>query len=399
MKLGIFAAVLFLLAGGVLFFQNYSLSAIDPFRIISMPPSPDAPAYAEASAGKPASQGLPAPETSFVPTSEEVSRRVEGTTPKEPVATGVCTGSNSSNFDCYEKHYVTLVKEKGIKAAFDDLKARYKGNGYVVSQCHPITHVIGREAALKFATPGEAYTQGDGLCWSGYYHGVLETFLEKVGRENLPREIDHICDGIEGKERYSFDYYNCVHGLGHGVMTITNTELFQSLEYCDLLTGDWEQKSCGSGVFMENVIVDNLNHFTKYLKPEEPLYPCTAVAWKYKETCYLMQTSYVLKVNGGNFPDTFAWCRKAESAYRATCFQSLGRDVSGRTSSNAVESKRLCLLGEDYFKRSNCVIGAVKDFISYFHSDKEAKVFCASLEDPELVSLCDSTTASYYAQF
>ncbi|OGG79452.1 hypothetical protein A3A39_04790 [Candidatus Kaiserbacteria bacterium RIFCSPLOWO2_01_FULL_54_13] len=393
MKLWIPSIAILLLIGGVLFFEYDDLKALDPFRVISTPPVP------EPEASPPAG--------GFVPTSGEVSQRIERTslesdeaTPHRIGAEEVCGGADSSNFDCYEKHYVTLVDEKGIAAAFTDLKARYDGNGYVVSQCHPITHVIGREAALSFATPGEAYTQGDSFCWSGYYHGVLETFLEKVGRENLPKEIDHICDGIEGKERYSFDYYNCVHGLGHGVMAITDTELFESLAYCDFLTGDWEQKSCGSGVYMENVIVDNLNHFTKYLRPEEPLYPCTASPEKYKETCYLMQTSYVLKVNGGNFPDPFAWCRKAEEPHRATCFQSLGRDASGRTSSDAQGSKRICLMGENFFERSNCVIGAVKDFISYFHSDAQAGEFCELFgEEPELVSTCRSTATTYYAQF
>lgn len=377
-----------LLLGGALFYavpflsapehEEIELNAATSTDIITMPPKPN---------------------VGFVPASGEFI----ASTPKATEGTvrvgDICTGAKSQDFECYEKHYVALVKEKGIAAAFDDLKARYPKNNYVVAQCHPITHVIGREAALKFKTPGEAYTQGDSYCWSGYYHGVLETFLDKIGRENLPKEIDHICDGIEGKERYSFDYYNCVHGLGHGVMAITETELFQSLDYCDGLSGDWEQKSCASGAFMENVIVDNLNHFTKYLKPEEPLYPCTASPEKYKDTCYLMQTSYILKVNNGNFPDTFAWCRKAEEPYRATCLQSLGRDASGRTSSNVAETKHKCLLGMNFFEQSNCVVGAVKDFISYFHSDKEAEEFCASLDDSDLMATCRATKVSYYAQF
>lgn len=352
--------------------------------IVTMPPKPE---------NRP-------PVGGFVPASGEFaqSARPAAVFSSEKVG-DICAGADSTNFECYEKHYVQLVKDDGIKAAFDDLKARYSKNGYVVAQCHPIAHVIGREAALKFVTPGEAYVQGDSFCWSGYYHGVLETFLDKIGRENLPAQIDHVCDGIEGKERYGFDYYNCVHGLGHGVMAITDTELFQSLDYCNMLTGAWEQESCASGVFMENVIVDNLNHFTKYLKPAEPLYPCTAAPEKFKNTCYLMQTSYILKINGGNFKDTFAWCRKAEENYRATCFQSLGRDASGRSSSDVIRTKQTCLLGENFFERSNCVIGAVKDFISYFHSDTQAEVFCSSLEDAELAATCRATKTDYYARF
>lgn len=371
---------LLLVIGGVFFVSSGKVADFDPFRVISVPPPP---------------------ESGFVPSAQENAPGAATTTEGavESSSSGVCTGAQSANYECYEQHYIKLVKEDGIPAAFADLKARYQDNSFVVAQCHPLTHVIGREAALKFKSPGEAYTQGDGYCWSGYYHGVLETFLTEIGHANLPKEINNICNDVEGKDRYSFDYYNCVHGLGHGVMAITDTELFKSLDYCDLLEGSWEQKSCASGVFMENVIVDNLNHFTKYLKPEEPLYPCTAVEERYKQTCYLMQTSYVLKVNGGDFANTFEWCRKAEEDHRATCFQSLGRDVSGRTSSNVAKSNQLCLLGKDHFERSNCVIGAVKDFISYFHSDKEAKVFCASFADAKLKETCDSTTVSYYAQF
>ncbi len=377
--------VVLLIAGGGLYYQTYGAALPDPFRQIPIPPPP------EREVGE------------FVPAAGEFAGATSSTSAHtESTGSGagdVCTGANSSDFYCYEEYYQNLVREKGIPAAFLDLKARYEKNQYVVAQCHPLTHVIGREAALKFKTPGEAYKDGDGYCWSGYYHGVMETFLDKIGRENLPTQINTMCESIEGKENYSFDYYNCVHGLGHGVMAITDTELFKSLEYCELLEGSWEQASCASGVYMENVIVDNLNHFTKYLDPKRPLYPCTDSPEKFKNTCYLMQTSYILKVNGGDFADTFNWCRKAEDLYQSTCFQSLGRDASGRTSSDVEKTKRYCLIGANYFEQSNCVIGAVKDFVSYFHSDKEAKQFCAALGEEKLTSLCNATTVSYYAQF
>ena len=384
---------LLLIVGGTFFFANYGDALPDPHASISVPPPPESPTTTPSSVSS----------ASFVPVSSEFSQeRAEpksstGGAPK--ILNDICVGVESNNFFCYEEHYVKLVKEHGITAAFDDLKTRYPTTPYVVAQCHPLTHVIGREAALMFKTPGEAYKDGEGFCWSGYYHGILETFLGKIGRNNLPQEINGICDSVEGKARYSFDYYNCVHGLGHGVMAITDTELFQSLAYCDLLEGDWEQQSCASGAYMENVIVDGLNHFTKYLKPEEPLYPCTESPDKYKNTCYLMQTSYILKVNGGDFLDTFAWCRKAEELYRATCFQSLGRDASGRNSSEVAATRRSCLLGADFFERSNCVVGAVKDITSYFDSDTEAKKFCVSFDDEELRNVCDETATSYYSLF
>ncbi|MDO8617473.1 MAG: hypothetical protein Q7N87_01090 [Candidatus Uhrbacteria bacterium] len=310
----------------------------------------------------------------------------------------ICNGYEQ-DFDCYEKYYRSLaMKANGIKLAFNDLKRRYAINGYVQSQCHPLTHVIGQAAVERFPNVADAYTQGDSFCWSGYYHGVMEGIVGRVGREQALFGLDNICADIPGKATYSFDYYNCVHGLGHGLMAISNDELFESLHDCNVLTGSWERGSCYSGVFMENVIVDGKNHFTKYLKPKDPLYPCNAVDDPYKQACYLMQTSYMLKVSNRDFRKLFDWCEKADAGYVDTCYQSAGRDASGSTVSNLIKTKELCLLGHNTRQRSNCVIGAVKDFISYFHSDVQARELCAALPS-NLQKVCLDTAVSYYKSF
>src|SRR5258708_417656 len=146
------------------------------------------------------------------------------------------------------------------------------------------------------------------------------------------------------------------------MMAISNDELFDSLKTCDALSGGWEKTSCYSGVFMENVIVDGKNHFTKYLNPADPLYPCNAVDEKYKERCYIMQTSYMMKVFHADFAKIFATCKKADTGYVDTCYESLGRDASGSTVSNIGRTKQICLMGGDYEARVHCVVGAAKDF-------------------------------------
>lgn len=311
----------------------------------------------------------------------------------------ICQGDRVSNFDCYEDHYADLIKTESVDAAFIDLRNRYNENSYVVSQCHPIAHVIGQIAVKKYPTAAEAYTHGDSFCWSGYYHGVLEGIVGKIGQENVIAQINNICGSIAGKEDYSFEYYNCVHGLGHGLMAMTNTELFESLKLCDNLKGNWEQTSCYGGVYMENVMVDNKNHFTNYLKPDDPLYPCNKVDTKYKSACYLMQTSYMLKVTGGDFTKVFSLCATADADFVATCYQSLGRDASGRSVSDVTSTKSTCDMGQDFAAKSNCIMGAVKDFVAYHHSDLQAKEFCHALSTPDLIAICLSTAESYYQSF
>jgi len=303
------------------------------------------------------------------------------------------------NFECFEKHYQDMVQNQTVAAAFLDLKVRYDENTLVRSLCHPLVHVIGREAAQRYPDVGEAYIQGDHFCWSGYYHGVMEGILRDVAPADLPQMINGICDSIPGKATYSFYYYNCVHGLGHGVMYVTQNELFEALELCDSIDGQWEKESCYGGVFMENVITDFENHFTKYLKPQEPLYPCTAVPEKNKHVCYLMQTSYVLKQNGYNFADAFEQCSGVTGEnHQITCYQSIGRDASGSTVSDAQRTKAYCMLGKDLSQQTHCAIGAVKDFISYFHSDTQAKQLCNAFS-ADIQNVCLDTAASYYRSF
>jgi hypothetical protein len=325
---------------------------------------------------------------------------VASSTPKKEVVKKEilpCQVGNT-DFDCYREYYIDLVVKKGVPEAFKVLKSDYSKNPYIVAQCHPITHVIGHAALELYPTVTEAFNHGDPYCWSGYYHGVMEEISERIGVKGIEKQLNNICSQIKGKENYSFDYYNCVHGLGHGVMAVNNDELFVSLKMCDNLTGSWEKESCYGGVYMENVIIDNSGLVSKYLKPEDPMYPCNAVDTKYKSSCYLMQSSYALKVRGYDFNKVFADCRGADEGFRNICYQSIGRDASGQSSSNAAQTKAKCDLGQTYDEKSNCVIGAVKDFVSYFHSDVQAKSFCSSLS-ADLVQVCTDTAVSYYRSF
>ena len=319
---------------------------------------------------------------------------VESGTPFQVQGEELCV-ANPTDFSCYEEFFQEAVRQEGIPAAFASLREAYQGNDYVRAQCHPLTHVIGRTAVLLFSSVGEAYQHGDSFCWSGYYHGVMEGIVDVIGYSNITSSMDSICKDVAAERQYSFDHYNCVHGLGHGVMVLTQNELFDSLNICDNLQDPWERSSCWSGVFMENIIVDNKNHFTKYLNPADPLYPCNAVDEQYKGTCYLMQTSYMLKVTGEDFARVFTLCSTAEPGFQGICYQSLGRDASGHSVSDVARTKAVCSGGKDFTQQSNCVIGAVKDFISYHHSDVEAKALCSSFEDTELQSVCFTTAESY----
>ena len=315
------------------------------------------------------------------------------------IADPVCKQGNiMEQYDCYGKFYTQLVKSSGAPAGMEHIKKKYAlGDAFYISQCHQLTHMVGRAATEKYTTVSEAYTHGDSFCWSGYYHGVMEGIVSHMGGD-VASKLDSICADLPGKAQYTFDYYNCVHGLGHGVMYILNNELPASLEMCDHLSGWWEQSSCHGGVFMENIIADEVNHKAKYLSNDDPHYPCSIVADKYKGTCYLMQTSRMLTLAGGDFAKVFKECDDAPQVHINTCYQSLGRDASGRSVSKVEQTKASCLLGHNPDALKYCFRGAVMDFVSYHHSDVQAKELCTAIP-AELQEDCFSTAVDYYKRF
>ncbi len=302
------------------------------------------------------------------------------------------------DFDCYLMYYESLVEKKGSKKAFDSLKEDFDKNPYVKSQCHQLAHVIGRVSLTVYKTVADAFEKGDDFCSSGYYHGVMEEMAKTLGVSKISSEINTICDTVSENRRYSLAHHNCTHGLGHGLMGITEGEVFSSIELCDALDDSWEQSSCHGGVFMENIMADSSSHPSKYLKKEDPLYPCSAVEDRYKSPCYLIQTAHILKVVDGDFKKVFDVCANAGKDFRGTCYQSLGRDASGWNLGKIEPVKRICDMGVNFEQRSNCIIGSVKDLVWYHYSDKEAKKLC-DIISPDLKQLCLDTAVSYYETF
>jgi hypothetical protein len=320
--------------------------------------------------------------------------------PIQTVSETTCSDSLASDFNCWQQHYQAIVDNDSTEAAFVDFKQNYNANPYVKSNCHQIAHVIGRESAKKFSSLKETYSHGDNFCWSGYYHGAIETIAEELGPKKILSQINQVCADYNKNEQFSFNHYNCVHGMGHGLMAVQDDNLFVALKSCDSFEGQWQQESCYSGVFMENVMNEiNPGEHSDYLKADDLLYPCDAVGHQYQEQCYLMQTSHMLKQVNGEFSKVFQLCSTVEAPYDVVCYQSLGRDVSGNSSSDTASTLANCQLGPTRSAQENCFTGAVKDFISYYHSDKQGLAMCASIPDASLAASCHDQAVDYYKTF
>jgi hypothetical protein len=243
----------------------------------------------------------------------------------------------------------------------------------IESDCHRIAHTIGAASLQHFdGSVARALTAGRATCWSGYYHGVVENSFAGTPRDQLASKSRGICVGDEIRST-SFLAYQCVHGLGHGLMIHTGYDLPESLRVCDGLDTEWDQTSCHAGVFMEN-ISSSYGVESRWLRDDDLLYPCNDIADKHKLYCYLIVTSRILSANGYDWKKTVATCMESDPDWVGTCFQSLGRDASGTTRQNAEQILDICGLAGKLARE--CIYGAARDIVSNDAGPRRAIPLC-----------------------
>lgn len=275
--------------------------------------------------------------------------------------------------DCRRQAFGNVAFREGPKPALDLFEEKQKSDSAVEADCHRIAHTIGAASLEHFkGSVAEALASGRSTCWSGYYHGVVEHAFIGTPKEEVPAKARSICVGDDIR-RTSYIAYQCVHGLGHGLMIHTGYDLPESLRVCDELTTEWDQTSCHAGVFMENVS-SSYGIKSRWLRDDDLIYPCNVVKEQHKLYCYLMVTSRILGANGYDWEKTTKTCMKSEARWVATCFQSLGRDASGNTRQNAPQILGICDLSGKLARE--CIYGAARDIVSNDAGPKRAVPLC-----------------------
>jgi hypothetical protein len=288
------------------------------------------------------------------------------------------------DFVCLEQAFGNLAYHEGPKPTIRVFDRMMGTDSAVESNCHRIIHSIGSASLARYeGNVAKAFAEGSASCWSGYYHGILERAFVEADPDDLGTISRSLCDD-KGIRATDYLAYQCVHGLGHGLMIYTGYNLPVSLEVCDQLATDWDQSSCSGGVFMEN-ISSSYGFKSQWLKDDDPVYPCNSIAKRHKYYCYLMVTSRILETNGYNWKDAAATCTTVEKDWIEICFQSFGRDASGSTRQNAAEIVRLCRLGGRW--EDDCVYGAARDITSNDAGARRARLLCEGVA-PSLRPTC-----------
>ena len=348
--------------------------------------APNAAAAPPAPTATGSTVAAPAPATTTTSSQDPVLRVAHPAAGKfKPDGTTVDGCSSSGDFRCWEQALGNVAYKDGVVQAFQQLQGLLQqGNQAVRADCHTITHNIGSATLARYkGDAAEAIGSGGAMqdatmCGSGFYHGLIEYALrEAANPKALVAKVKGMCTDRKALAT-TFQLYQCLHGLGHGVMIFSGDNLPWALGMCDKLADSWSEQSCSGGVFMQNFnLPDKLSPFqSTYVSKKNLLYPCDWVRAKYKFYCYLQITQHVLYETGYDWKKTAATCAKAPDPWNGICLQSFGRDASGASNYDAAKANGYCDLIEGFDDRAQCVYGVARDFANNDAGGTRAAGFC-----------------------
>ena len=275
---------------------------------------------------------------------------------------------------CFRQAFGNLAYQEGPQKALALLATDDTHIAGVHADCHQISHWIGHAGLAYYKNDaGQALSHGAMTCNSGYYHGVLQLALAGLPRDAVVKKSRKLCTA-PAVNKTEFLLYQCVHGLGHGLMIYSGDDLPWSLGTCHKLETDFDRVSCTGGVFMQNL--DTTMGVSRYLSARNPIYPCTIVAERDKVYCYLMVTSRINTLDGFNWRKTAFWCRRSEKGWVETCFESYGRDASGASEYRPAKTLALCKQAEP--DTGDCIYGAARDYGNNYAGSTTATRLCTA---------------------
>jgi hypothetical protein len=294
---------------------------------------------------------------------------------------------------------------------------------------HFYAHRIGISALKSPADLGRVFATCTPAWESGCYHGVIQSYFlatQRGGGGVTAASVEALCGDYRGKR--SDLLFQCTHGLGHGLTMLHGHDLPKALRACDLLSRQPEREMCYAGGFMESLVNATHPHSIpsdkarprpkagqaaagahsghgahgphpagagaapaappfRALDPADLHYPCSRMDEKYLVACYTIQTSAMLHHSGRDVGRAAAECRRAPEKARATCFVSLGRDVSAIAAGDVAQAVRICGLADKAF-RPDCHRGVVNSIVNMNADPGEGVPYCRAVPEPESKRAC-----------
>ncbi len=330
---------------------------------------------------------------------------------------------------CYEEVFLLATERGKVHLAMTALSVLDRRDPDLKRSGHDYTHVVGINAWTPGKNVSLIYEQCTALYQSGCYHGVVQAYLAAQGTDSTV--VSSLCDQIAVSRTVAWLRFQCVHGLGHGLVQTQSMHLPKALRGCDWLGSVWDRESCYGGAFMEFILAgrgqshhphtrkwastsgdsaaqgehgshggrdEHAGHEMTQLENTaadsfktrnkgDPLYPCTALHERYLQSCYGMQAGIIIESTGADFAKIAAACDLAPEHLRGSCYQGIGTYVSGFMVRNPAKADVACSLGHPKW-RAWCYVGVVKNFIDVTSRAQDGLDFCQRITDRPTAVAC-----------
>jgi hypothetical protein len=338
----------------------------------------------------------PADRAERAPRTGATAERMPGLGEYERDDTTIASCETTSPIDvlCVRQAFANLAYDEGPKVALSRLRAAMSRDMRFENDCHGATHLIGSAVTARGdMTTSQALASGDSICASGYYHGILEHAFQGVPRTAIPELARGLC--VDARRQGGLDHAEeCLHGVGHGVMVISQYDLPSALETCEALEPQ-DVGFCTGGVFMENYTTLSTPRSSDWVRRNDPVYPCGIVDETHKLQCYLQMVG---RLREGDAPwrEVMSACTSIESSYVRQCFHSAGANAQSSVSSDIDGMLGICRVARAY--AADCLAGAASAQTAFDHGADRAVALCGRLS-PETSRDCFASIGRTLASF
>lgn len=275
-----------------------------------------------------------------------------------------CKMNHANGSRCYQLAALSFLQHFSLPQILEVFEKEAR-NPLIYGSCHVTLHYLGQEEYKRKKDIATVFNECTATCLEGCYHGVIEGYFiqKKMSADSSDTEITNQFGAIckEKKSYQKIELYNqCLHGIGHALMNVTDNDLPRSLHLCDTLS---DPTLCYTGVFMQNTNGQfDPEHPTQYLKANDLMYPCTILDEKYLSMCYALQVPVFDRATNHDWDKTATLCAHVPQKYQYECFMTMGGNSIGYTSDVRVLNADCMRLPTNRF-RDACIQGVASNFV------------------------------------
>ena len=203
----------------------------------------------------------PAPELSAGPPPREWTPQSSASEIAAWVDQG-CRRARTDKNTCVERALTAALGQAGVSRSMEALDSLAIRDPDVRDLAHALAHGLGISAYQSPETVAATFAGCPVSQMSGCFHGVVQGYFLDLASRGQPigqAELDALCTPHQGEP---FLFFQCAHGMGHGLMAVHDNHLPMSLQACDQVSNEFIRESCYGGAIMENVVHSVNPHHT-----------------------------------------------------------------------------------------------------------------------------------------